>query len=488
MRNLTLITALLLYTSSSFAQRGDLKTYPSGLIYNDETMKQLDIIVDSLNTQFLSCDLNKTFYAKEQAQVHYVYMKNGNKSSAKADMNNKISYDDFIKKHNAANASENLLLIKAEYTNYEDEKVLEYSSVAIKGRYGNDITFKKNFEKYKSIKKGDWIYTMEEGRLEAFYFLTDMEAKPMIEKYARMVQYSDCMVDTTEQVFRESSSNSSRWDKSEEVGSKIEKFLKIVNDFAKKPKYKDDYEDFMIKQKTRDSIVAYKADEKFRTDEKFKKLYDSAVKEAQEKNASADEFEKYVSLFGDKSVALELKRNRRVYGMCSMDSRPREHAADIAALSAETAYWPIFLRSHLDIMNDRFERTAWSSYGEASFGTYIGELEALNINVPDLMMGISLRVNNPSTNHYYGSINRVGRGLSETKNAQEMETIMLSMIADENLDDYNRVLIYFLYLNYNYHNKDEVKKKANKVKLDEAVAKLPDYIITQIKAGEKEKE
>jgi hypothetical protein len=172
---------------------------------------------------------------------------------------------------------------------------------------------------------------------------------------------------------------------------------------------------------------------------------------------------------------LDEMRSTRVIGSCSQDSRPREHAMNIALLSAETYNWEIFLKAHLDIMNDRFERMSDGSYAWEQRNTYIKELEELNINVTDLILGILFRIENPASNHYYGSIGRVGRALSETKNRSEIENEIISIIKDTNLDYYNRLLFYFLFKNYNYNIKDEKIKKENNEKLTNAIATLPDF-------------
>lgn len=177
---------------------------------------------------------------------------------------------------------------------------------------------------------------------------------------------------------------------------------------------------------------------------------------------------------------LDEMRSTRVVGMCSMDSRPREHAINIAMLSAETTNWEVFLKAHLDIMNDRFDRMSDGSYAYAQRNTYIKELEVLDINVSDLIFGISLRVQNPAENHYYGSISRVGRALSETQNREEIEQNMLAMIEDSELDDYNRILAYFLFLNYNYYIEDETVKAENVEKLKKSVNLMPNYIKEKI--------
>lgn len=182
----------------------------------------------------------------------------------------------------------------------------------------------------------------------------------------------------------------------------------------------------------------------------------------------------------EKVILLDKMRSTRVVGGCSMDSRPREHAIHIALLSAETYNWEVFLKSHLDIMNDRFDRVSDGSYAWGKRNTYIKELEELNINVTDLILGISFRIENPASNHYFGSIGRIGRALSETKNRDEIEQAILSIVSDEELDTYNRLLFYFLFKNYNHYIEDETVKKENNDKLAATINTLPDFIIERL--------
>ncbi len=178
----------------------------------------------------------------------------------------------------------------------------------------------------------------------------------------------------------------------------------------------------------------------------------------------------------EKIKLLDRMRSTKVMGFCSMDDGPRIHAVNIALLSAETTNWEVFLKSHLDIMNDRFDRMTDGSYAQGHRQTYIKELEDLDINVPELILGISLRVENPSRNHYYGSIGRLGRAISESKQKEAFEKEILSMAGDPELDDYNRVIAYFLYksyLNYLYSGKDNTEKHQ---KLKTAIARLPGYL------------
>jgi hypothetical protein len=456
-------------------------------MYSDVTMRQLEKIVDSLNLTFLSCELNKTYYSKPQAKAHYIRLDKGKIKQAKKDIENHISFEDFIKKYKRSSVEKDLLVVKYKGKNYNKEDKIEFSSIGFNGDYGHDIEFSGKIEVYDKLNQGSWIMNYYEGgkymneELTAFYFITNFNKKNISEPYAKMIQYSDCMVDTNTQIYREDAKRTGvRYENKQ--ASKVEKFLKYINKETNKPKYdSDNLKDYWSNITKWDSLKTHVIETKLKDQEKFIKLLKEAVEEAIKLGGTGNEFEEYVGSYYSKKMELELKRGRRVVGGCSMDNAPRMHAVNIAVLSAETASWEVFLRAHLNIMNDRFERVSDGSYAYARRKTYIKELEGLDINVPDLMLGISLRIDNPSKNHYYGSINRLGRALSETKNTQEIEDKMLAMIKDSSLDDYNRIIIYYLFDNYNYYITDEEKKKENLKKLQSAVKQLPLYLSSKIK-------
>ena len=178
----------------------------------------------------------------------------------------------------------------------------------------------------------------------------------------------------------------------------------------------------------------------------------------------------------EKNKLLEQMRGTKVMGFCSMDNSPRLHAANIALLSAETARWEIFLKAHLDIMNDRFERVSDGNYAWEARKTYIRELEELNIDVNELIFGISFRISNPSSNHYFGAVDRIGRALSESKQRKILEERILHTIADTTLDEYNRMIFYYLFINYNHYLQDPSEQKENLQKLSLSVRSFPENI------------
>jgi len=180
--------------------------------------------------------------------------------------------------------------------------------------------------------------------------------------------------------------------------------------------------------------------------------------------------------FNQKVQMLDKLRSTRVVGECGMDFAPREHAINIALLAADTYNWGVFLKAHLDIMNDRFERMSDGSYALETRATYIKELEALNIDVPNLVVGMSFQIENPASNHYFGRAGRVGRAIVESENRAEIEKIILSIIADKELDLYNRLLFYTLFYNYNYYLPNKAEQKENASRLAKVSSTLPEYV------------
>ncbi len=354
------------------------------------------------------CELNKTYYAKKQAIGHIVRIEKGNIAKAKKDMDSQMDFNTFVTTYPSATIEKNVLIIRSAYKNYEDKQVVDFDKVVLNGNYGFGLYFSENLTQYDTVKAQTWLYNYdkEDATINAIYFTTDMNAPALTEKYARMVGYADCLIDTTSTKFKKEATR------------------RYYN-----TRLPDNWQNLPMKEKEN---------------------------------------------------LLDTLRSVKVVGSCSMDTSPRFHSVNIALLSAETLHWEVFLRSHLDIMNDRFDRASDGSYAQASRQTYIKELETLNINTYDLIFGISLRIENPAENHYYGTIFRIGRALAESKYKDQIEHQLASMMKDPTLDDYNRVIAFYLYRNYIYYLSDETQKEKSTVAFKNAVATLPNYIHEKI--------
>jgi hypothetical protein len=76
-------------------------------------------------------------------------------------------------------------------------------------------------------------------------------------------------------------------------------------------------------------------------------------------------------------------------------------------------------------------------------------------------------------------MSRLGRALAETQQPQEIECRVLAMVADKELDAYNRVLAYYLFLNYAYNLPDKASQAKKVAQLNAAVQQLPAYLVAQ---------
>ncbi len=519
MKNFLLISIFFFFLSVN-AQQGEFKNHPNGLIYSENAISKLKRIVDSLNLKHKICDINKKFYAKNQTKANYVLVEKKNVLQAKKDLDDNISFTYFKTKYPKATYSLDLLVVMNDYTDYNEKKVTEISSLELgkNSKYSIEIETSKKQDNYT----GKWIYNYSKKTdyspesIEAFYLINNFESKQLNSKYSKLIQYSDCLIDTTSTVFNQEAKDSGvRYYDS--VPNKARKLVEHVNLVLKRPvlNYDEVFGDLdtlssaimsnkkpskkqklKIAEREKRSEIEYKKyenefnkwestrlqrlDSLFSKNSKFLNDLHEAHNESKISKSSNDEFEEYIGRYLSKESELELKRNRRVIGGCSMDNSPRIHAMNIALLSAETIKWDIFLKSHLNIMNDRFDRVSDGSYAQGSRNTYIKEIEVLDIDVQNLIIGISLRMQNPAKNHYYSSINRVGRALSESNFKTQIENTLLEMIADSELDDYNRILMYYLFDNYNYNLKDDNLIKVNLSKLKTTIDKLPIYLSSRI--------
>ncbi len=465
----------------------DIPKNKNGFIYDEITMNNLSYIVDSLNSGFKRCDLDRTYYSLPIAKVHAFTYKGNIPSSIRKAIKQNMSYEELVTLHPKLSFEENQYVYYNEYVDWEDAHHIRFNELSLGSRStSRSFDLKYSPDVLAQKRKGTWMWDQSSGSFQAIYFITEFERQELPKYYARMIQYSECLIDTNHTVYKEGASSGRESFYGAQMGSEINSswgFIAYINEsFGNIPELIDENYDLYYKEyDIWDSLrTLYIEDTLSKTDD-FKKRVVQTVRNCLKNNESNREFEELVARYYSKPLALELKRGRKVYGRCSMDSSPRNHAKKIAELAAVTTNWNVFLRSHLDIMNDRFERTAYSSYGEARFGTYIPEIEALNINVPDLVFGISLRADNVGENHYFGNINRMGRALSETKYVAEMESRMKNAIADPQLDMFNRVYIYFMYLNYIGHMTNAKDIERNRAYIEEALKSMPENMAKELK-------
>lgn len=467
-----------------YAQNTEFKEHNNGLIYNDTTMSQLRFIVDSMNLKYKQCDLWKNYYSLKQTIGYHVRLDSGRHISKVAkDIESGISYNEFIKNHPEATV-DTMLVLKKIYLDYQDKYHTIFRGIIPESSY--EPTLQKDTSYYTRGQMTQWIFEYQPKAeysaeyVDAFYFPNEFEETQLPLSCARMIQYADCMVDTSASVFFEQATSWIRGESTDITDRKqtaIDTFIEYLHKETNHPKYQTDLTEKNDKywdafERWYNTVNAIVEDTLSKTPQ-FRSLLHNAVEYATAHKQGNAEIEYYAEKYYDHKTLLTLKRSRIVMGGCSQDESPRYHALDIAKLSAETINWEIFLRAHLDIMNDNFSRVAESNNTWGRRKTYLREIEALDIDVTSLILGISFRISNPSGNHYVGDISRLGRAISESKNKTVFEQKMIDIVADKNLDLYNRICIYYLMGNYVVNLDDINERKIALVKLKDVSTTFP---------------
>jgi hypothetical protein len=107
------------------------------------------------------------------------------------------------------------------------------------------------------------------------------------------------------------------------------------------------------------------------------------------------------------------------------------------------------------------------------------ELEALGIDVPDLLLGIALSSADVSPGHYTGNIGRLGRAIAASADAAKLEERILAMIHDKALDPCNRSRMYWLYMSYLY-NLSEKDRYERVIAMKGAIDSFPLFLLEEI--------
>src|SRR5688572_2119771 len=180
---------LLVFVSwHCYGQYNEFTTYSNGLIYDEATMNKLGSIVDSLNLKFRSCDLAHPYYAYPQGMASLVEIPN--KTVLKM-IEDGISFPTFAAKYPANVKRRDLWIIKKRYENYQGKKLIEYSGLpqGMGSEPSVTVTDKKSND-----KTSGWIVD-EDG--ERALYIENLEVHELPFDYARLVQYVDCLIDTT---------------------------------------------------------------------------------------------------------------------------------------------------------------------------------------------------------------------------------------------------------------------------------------------------
>lgn len=439
--------------------------HSDGLMYTAQDMQQLKKMADALHVSYLQCPAF-SFTAWQQAPaVSIEFRSKGPLTELTADLDSGVT----------------LKILKERYGHLINGNTGAAVVASDQGRvYAGNVTAFGELEtdsaksaRWLHLERGDWVYRTsyahtKEGRINILnaWQLTGNLAAPVIpEHYSRLISYTDCLVDTSTRLMLPASRPPDRDQslpllKTYVLRKTSKKKIVLEGVFQEELPYKD----------LQDYVLAH-----YKDDSTVQRLTEETLLSGIE-GYPTEGFTAIAKQVIPAERLLDLYRSARVTGFCSMDSRPREHARDIAVQASRAHNWPVFIRAHLNIMNDYMDRMTDGSYAQSGRKTYLRELELLNINTTELLLGSVMRASNMAPGHYYGAINRYGRALSETYNPSAFESRIKKMLSDKQLDDVNKLLLFALYANYCYHQPDKEKAAEKISALRRDAGQYPLYI------------
>jgi hypothetical protein len=450
-----------------------LRIYPNGLIYADTTMHKSRLIVDSPNAKFRANNVSHPYYSLPQGRADYVEIPS---KAVLQEIKKGMSYAGFAKAHPGSIVQKDAWLVKTHYTD-QGKRLIQYYglpaacceevSISLPSTAAND-------------KNSGWVISAD-GK--AAFYIKKLETQQLPPAYARLVQYVDYVIDTTTDIYLPGAKEIV--DQKVKADSKAGKFIGLVRTFPNEPMPPKDslseaFANYPKNRRTWDSLRLLHVDQQMKTEVSWKASLSEARDEALATGNTDTELDFFIAQYLSKADALKLKRGRKVIGKSKRDLSPRYHAAEISQLAAETTQWDIFLRAHLDIMNDTgLERRSDGNLKKlAQRDTYVKELEEMNIAVVDLMIGTTLRVQKMSDNHYWGSNSRVGAALADSKEKYNVKNRLLRMIQDPALDPFNRLQAAYMFSNYAYSLEGSEQVTMAVQDLKRAIQGQPDFLMS----------
>ncbi|MEO0901600.1 MAG: hypothetical protein AAFY00_06100, partial [Bacteroidota bacterium] len=208
----------------------EFKTYENGLIYSPYAMEKLKGMVGEKNEEFRTCQLIQEYVSVEQTRGKVFVLKKPNIKKLREELLNTITLDQFVKKYGKHANGQLHLLTKTHYTNYKKEKVVGI-------REQPDGRQMEMFESdWENSRSKCWAWNLSnKDYVEVAYLEDEFSSQNIPNRYAKMVQYTECLIDTTSQIFNEGASKNG-WsygqDDTKKLQNKVSRF--IDSRYAKK--------------------------------------------------------------------------------------------------------------------------------------------------------------------------------------------------------------------------------------------------------------
>jgi hypothetical protein len=461
-----------------------LPLYENGLIYDATTLRTLRHICDSMQERFRAEPPSGPYRSLEQTIGSFIRLRGTDEALATIErkMDSGASFDGITGRFQEMmiDSMREIALAKREWRDRRFRGITYAARLTIDpydeidaGRY---VSIDDSLTVLPSI---GWFHTMRYkepddsiGEMIALYVATPPRCRQLPERYARLVQFVDFMVDTNTDLKLVNDNDEQMAGSFDDVMDAIHGVIDPPEEHVPAPasftEYLKGYEAWIEDRGERM--------EKAMRQPAFADKVRSAAKTGISENRSDPDLEFLVEHYVSKELALELVRRRRLVRMCLSDGADIAQYHSIARLAAETGRWDIFPRAHLRIiwpppynrLNDITEPGARR--------TYVRELDAIGLDLPALVIGQALKIDNPAGNHFALWSAAAAVMMAESEAGKSYEEHLLGMIDDPELDDFNRSVMYTLYVDYLAELGSQAYATARLAALKARVDELPAYI------------
>lgn len=390
---------------------------------------------------------------KVKSELHaivYYFELDTSVDEAYADIQHAMPWSTFTNKYGALETGKNLSVSLRRITDYKGEKKISLECItgfcraSFRDTFINifDLNGKYNVQTYNPSQLPDY-----KGYLKGLFVERVIESDTIPYPYAEWVQYTELITGTEPLFINRYESIYTAHVVQRPARDRFFQYIHIPG--MPEPKeihgvnaafinfentHFPDIERYRVWQQKRAlHIREYLEDTK-----QFKFLLIAAVDECIRLKVPDELLEIWACQYLELEDAQMMMRLRPIFSGCGNDPAPTIRRYEIAKFSLFFTWdWHVFIRAHLDLINDR---TDWSINYKTRF---VGELEALGLDVPTLLLGSILKVN--AEGHYHGNLHRTGWALAQCKNADAVADQLTKAIADDKLDDDNRLQLYQVY-------------------------------------------
>ena len=138
-------------------------------------------------------------------------------------------------------------------------------------------------------------------------------------------------------------------------------------------------------------------------------------------------------------LLLKVYAHYRPVGRCSMDTRPAQIARRHARACARAGRLGCTLQMSVRIMADRFTRTAYSSYGEASHATEADALDRAGVDTDRFLRGLLIDYASDANRPVAIGLWRLSRSMAELDRTEAFAGQLEALAIDPALDELNRL-------------------------------------------------